>query len=92
MIVGTGTNTLGVYLYTPELYPTRMRAWATATGSSSNRLGSFAAPWVIGWILESYGSIALVFTVFAAIGIVASAIVWSMGEETKGRVLEELSP
>ena len=41
MTIGTGANSLGVYLYTPELYPTRMRAWATATASSMNRLGSF---------------------------------------------------
>ncbi len=92
MIIGTGTNTLGVYLYTPELYPTRMRAWATATGSSTNRLGSFTAPWVIGWILGEYNSIALGFALFAVVGIMAASVVWFFGEETKQRVLEELSP
>ena len=92
MMIGTGTNTLGVYLYTPELYPTRMRAWATATGSSTNRLGSFTAPWVVGWILSRFDSIALVFGLFALVGIVASAVVWFFGEETKRRTLEELSP
>jgi putative MFS transporter len=92
MTVGTGANSLGVYLYTPELYPTRMRAWATATGSSMNRLGSFLAPSIIGWILAVYGNIALAFTLFAVIASFAAAVVWFFGEETKRRVLEELSP
>ncbi|HVA13831.1 MAG TPA: MFS transporter [Stellaceae bacterium] len=92
MTVGTGANSLGVYLYTPELYPTRMRAWATATGSSMNRLGSFIAPSIVGWILAEYANIALAFTLFAVVGAFAAAVVWFMGEETKRRVLEELSP
>jgi putative MFS transporter len=92
MIIGTSTNSLGVYLYTPELYPTRMRAWATATGSSTNRLGSFTAPWVVGWILAEYANIALIFALFAVVGILAATIIWFFGEETKRRVLEELSP
>ncbi len=92
MTVGTGANSLGVYLYTPELYPTRMRAWATATGSSMNRLGSFIAPSIVGWILAQYGNIALAFTFFAVVATFASAVVWFMGEETKRRTLEELSP
>ncbi|MGH7033923.1 MAG: MFS transporter, partial [Stellaceae bacterium] len=92
MTLGTGTNGLGVYLYTPELYPTRMRAWATATGSSMNRLGSFIAPSIVGWILAKYANISLAFALFAVVAIFAAAVVWFMGEETKRRVLEELSP
>ncbi len=92
MSIGTGANSLGVYLYTPELYPTRMRAWATATGSSMNRLGSFIAPSIVGWLLAVYGNIALAFTLFAVVASFAAAVVWFFGEETKRRVLEELSP
>jgi putative MFS transporter len=92
MTVGTGANGLGVYLYTPELYPTRMRAWATATGSSMNRLGSFIAPSIVGAMLAANVSIAIVFAMFAVIAAYAAAVVWFMGEETKRRVLEELSP
>lgn len=92
MITGTGTNGLGVYLYTPELYPTRMRAWATATASSMNRLGSFLAPLIVGAMLAAGVPISLVFTMFAAIALFAAAVVWFMGEETKRRALEELSP
>jgi MFS transporter, putative metabolite:H+ symporter len=90
--LGTSPSTLGVYLYTPELYPTRMRAWATATGSSMNRMASFIAPSIVGWILAQYESIALVFTMMAAVSLCGALVLWIWGEETKRRVLEELSP
>jgi putative MFS transporter len=85
MTIGTGANGLGVYLYTPELYPTRMRAWATATGS-------FIAPSIVGWMLAANVSIAIVFAMFAVVAAFAASVVWFYGEETKQRVLEELSP
>ena len=92
MGLGTGINGLGVYLYTPELYPTRMRAWATATGSSLNRLGSFIAPSIVGWLLAEYENIAIVFAMFAVVSLFGAVIMWTMGTETKQRTLEELSP
>ncbi len=48
---GARRDALRRALHTPELYPTRMRAWATSTGSSLNRLGSFIAPLIVGWML-----------------------------------------
>jgi MFS transporter, putative metabolite:H+ symporter len=69
-----------------------MRAWATATGSSMNRLGSFIAPSIVGWILAEYANIAWAFALFAIVACFAAVVVWFMGEETKRRVLEELSP
>ncbi|HLI22176.1 MAG TPA: MFS transporter [Stellaceae bacterium] len=92
MITGSGTNGLGVYLYTPELYPTRMRAWATATASSLNRLGSALAPVIVGALLAAGVNMAIVFAMFALVATFAACVVWFVGEETKRRVLEELSP
>jgi putative MFS transporter len=85
-------NTLGVYLYTPELYPTRMRAWATAMGSSMNRVASFIAPSITGFILAEFASVAMVFAMMAVVGLVGAVTMAVWGEETKRRVLEELSP
>ena len=90
--LGTSFNAIGVYLYTPELYPTRMRAWATATGSSMNRVASFTAPSIVGFILAQYDSIGLVFAMMAAVSLWGAIVMWMWGEETKRRVLEELSP
>jgi MFS transporter, putative metabolite:H+ symporter len=92
MGMGTSINSLGVYVYTPELYPTRMRAWGTATGSSLNRLASAIAPSVVGWLLAVYGGIAIVFAMFAVVGLFGATILWFFGEETKRRNLENLSP
>ncbi len=91
MTVGN-INGLGVYVYTPELYPTRMRAWATAMGSSFNRLGSFIAPSAVGFLLAEYGSISIVFVMFACVALFGAVVMATLGEETKRRTLEELSP
>ena len=92
LVITVGSNNLGVYVYTPELYPTRMRAWATATGSSMNRIGSVLAPTVVGFLMAAYGNVALVFTMMAAVAAWGAFVMWKWGEETKRRVLEELSP
>jgi putative MFS transporter len=86
-------NNLGVYLFTPEQYPTRMRAWGTAAGSSLNRLASFIAPLAIGALLTT-GSEALtaIFVMFALVALFGAIVMATMGEETKLRTLEELSP
>lgn len=92
MATAMSVNTLGVYLYTPEQYPTRMRAWGTATGSSLNRLASFVAPTAIGWLLAGNFGMASVFFMFAVVATIGAVVMWTMGEETKRRTLEELSP
>lgn len=94
LLMGLGISpiTAGLYLYTPELYPTRMRAWATATGSSVNRVASVIGPILVGVLLGAglgLASVFLVFGVVAAVGLVVMA--W-LGIETKQRVLEELAP
>ena len=60
-----------------------MRAWATATGSSMNRLGSFIAPSIVGWLLAEYGGIAIVFAMFTLVSFFGAIVMWTMGEETK---------
>lgn len=94
LLMGLGISpiTAGLYLYTPELYPTRMRAWATAAGSSLNRVASAIGPIVVGVLLGAglgLASVFLVFGVVAAVGLVVMA--W-LGIETRQRVLEELAP
>jgi putative MFS transporter len=85
------TITLSLYLYTGELYPTRMRALGTAFGSAWLRLGSAIGPALVGWIVGSYG-IAPVFLTFAGVLFVGGIVCFWFSLESKGRVLEELSP
>lgn len=91
MQVGYSVCSMSVYTYTPELYPTRMRGWGTAAGSSMNRLASFLAPVLVGLVLSAHGGIAPVFLMFAMAGVIGFVGMLTLGIETKGRPLEELA-
>ena len=83
---------LGVYLYTPELYPTRARALAVGTASAWLRLASMIGPVLVGNMLSGGFSLAAVFLVFGLVAAAAAVITALFAVETKGRVLEEVSP
>ncbi|AGB75061.1 MULTISPECIES: MFS transporter [Rhizobium] len=85
------TVTFSLYLYSAEIYPTRLRAIGTGAGSAWLRLGSSAGPIVIGFLLSSMG-IQYIFMVFAAILLLGALVTAVFAVETKGRTLEELSP
>ncbi|CDN58050.1 MFS transporter, aromatic acid:H+ symporter (AAHS) family (plasmid) [Neorhizobium galegae bv. officinalis bv. officinalis str. HAMBI 1141] len=85
------TVTFSLYLYSAEIYPTRLRAIGTGTGSAWLRLGSSAGPIAVGWVMSSMG-IQYVFGAFAAILLVGALVTAFFAVETKGQVLEELSP
>lgn len=85
------TVTFSLYLYSAEIYPTRLRAIGTGAGSAWLRLGSSAGPIVVGFLMSSMG-IQYVFAVFAAILVLGAVITMLFAVETKDKVLEELSP
>ncbi|WP_458780572.1 MFS transporter [Arthrobacter sp. D3-16] len=85
------TISFSLYLYSAELYPTRLRAIGTGFGSAWLRAGSAIGPVLVGWIVDNFG-ISYVFTVFAAVALLGGLITVFFAIETKGRVLEELSP
>jgi MFS transporter, putative metabolite:H+ symporter len=85
------TVTFSLYLYSAELYPTRLRAIGTGLGSAWLRFGSATGPLIVGWTVGAYG-LQYVFAVFAVVLIAASIVTALFGTESTGRVLEELSP
>jgi putative MFS transporter len=85
------TVTFSLYLYSAEIYPTRLRAIGTGTGSTWLRLGSSAGPITVGFLMSSMG-IQYVFATFAVILLIGALVTALFAIETKGRVLEELSP
>lgn len=85
------TITFSLYLYSAELYPTRLRAMGTGFGSAWLRLGSSAGPIIVGFIMGGAG-IQYVFATFAGVLVIGAIVTWLFATETKGRVLEELSP
>jgi putative MFS transporter len=89
--MGALPSTLGLYIYTPELYPTRMRAWGTAAATSMNRLAQTVGPALAGVLIASAFGIAAVFAVNGVIALVGVFSVLWLGIETRGRILEEIS-
>lgn len=79
-----------VYSYTPELYPTRLRATGAGAASAFGRIWGILAPLSIGWQIELLGSDVTVFFVFMAVMLAGAGIVAALGEETRGRSLESL--
>ena len=92
------TINIGVYLYTPELYPTRVRALGVGTATAWLRFASIIGPIVVGQMIgprltpAQIPDLPKVFLAFAAVAVVAAVITALFAVETKGRVLEEASP
>ncbi|WP_405697076.1 MFS transporter [Streptomyces sp. NBC_01185] len=80
----------GLYLYSPELYPTANRARGAAFGGLWNRLGVILGPVAVGAVIGAGGGLALVFAQLAVVATVGAVIAW-FAVETKGRTLEELN-
>jgi len=87
-IVGSVNAVL--YLYTPEIYPTRMRALGTGAATCWLRLASAAGPVLVGYLVAARGT-AAVFLMFAGAGLLGAVAALGM-LETRNRRLEELAP
>jgi putative MFS transporter len=87
-IVGSVNAVL--YLYTPEIYPTRMRAIGTGAATCWLRLASAAGPLLVGYLVAAEGTGA-VFLMFAAAGVIG-AIGAGFMLETRNRKLEDIAP
>ena len=79
-----------VYLYTPEIYPTRMRAVGTGVATSWLRIASAIGPTMIGFMLGKGGGVDSVFLMFAAVAIIGLIAATRM-VETRNLQLEEIS-
>ena len=85
------TISLLLNLYTPELYPTRMRAFGASVGSGWQRVAAAVGPNIVGVMLASRG-VQSVFVVFGSAAILGGVVTLLGATETKGRALEQISP
>jgi putative MFS transporter len=92
------TINIGVYVYTPELYPTRVRALGVGAATAWLRLASMIGPTAVGLMIGARltpaqaPDLPRVFLAFAAVAAVAALVTAFFAIETRGRVLEEASP
>jgi putative MFS transporter len=91
LTIGIMLPTVSLYLYTTELYPTRMRGFASSTTSSFSRIASIVSPLVFGFLLGGHGGAGAVFTILGVIAVVGLLIMAKWGPETRLRTLEETS-
>ena len=84
------TINIGLILYTPELYPTRVRALGVGTATAWLRFASIIGPTAVGYMIA--GGLSSVFLWFGVVAAVGAVITAFFAVETKGRVLEEVSP
>ncbi|MEM4425457.1 MAG: MFS transporter [Candidatus Nezhaarchaeales archaeon] len=78
-----------VYAFTPESFPTEVRASAVGFCSSVGRLVSFVGPTIVG-LLYTMGGIFPVLTVSMIMAIIAMVAALA-AKETKGLMLEEIT-
>lgn len=82
---------MALYVYTAELYPTRMRALGASVGGAFGRLGIVIGPVVVGGLIDRGFSIAEVFSVLGAVAVVGCVSTALFAVETRERTLEEIS-
>lgn len=79
-----------LYTYTPEQYPTAIRALGSGWAAGFGRFGGMAAPMMVGALLARSFGFASVFYMFALVFAAVAVIVLSLGVESKQKDLESL--
>lgn len=77
------------YVYTPELYPTSIRALGCGVGGAWLKVAAIFAPAIVSKTMVG-GNLDIAFYILATVPFVAAIVVHFLGIETKGKVLEQL--
>jgi putative MFS transporter len=77
-----------IYTYTPELYPTEIRATAMGIASAWGRVGAVTMLLVFGHFFVTLGR-SLLFLIIDPVLIAAAVVVLCFGPSTRGRPLKE---
>lgn len=79
-----------LYTYTPEQYPTNIRAFGSGWASAIGRIGGISAPMVVTYMMNFEHAFSQIFMMFAAVLLVIALTVLILGEETKGKSIESI--
>ena len=79
-----------LYTYTPEQYPTNIRAFGSGWASAVGRMGGIVAPIVVTHLMVMDNGFSQVFMMFTAVLLGVALVILILGEETKGKTLESI--
>ena len=79
-----------IYTYTPELYPTAIRAFGSGWAAGIGRMGGMLAPAMVGVLLQRGMKMEAVFYMFTVVLIFVSLTIVLLGNETKQKNLENI--
>ena len=79
-----------LYTYTPEQYPTNIRAFGSGWASAVGRMGGIVAPIVVTHLMVMDNGFSQVFMMFTAVLLSVALVILILGEETKGKTLESM--
>ncbi len=82
---------IGLNLYTAEIYPTRMRAFASSVGGAWQRAAAASGPIVVAALLTR-GGLNWVFVYFGVVALIGAAVASRFTVDTAQRSLEAVSP
>ncbi|KRL06167.1 MFS transporter [Liquorilactobacillus hordei] len=77
-----------LYAYSPEQYPTSVRASGTGIAAGVGRLGGILGPLMVGEMLTKQYSFTIIFSIFCIAILFAVLAIIILGKETKGIKLE----
>lgn len=80
-----------LYTYTPELYPVRFRAFGSGWAGAIGRIGGIVAPLAVAALVGGANGFAHIFGMFTAVLLAVVVTILVLGEETRGRSLEDIS-
>lgn len=80
-----------LYTYTPELYPVRFRAFGSGWAGAIGRIGGIVAPLAVAALVGGTNGFAHIFGMFTAVLLAVVVTILVLGEETRGRSLEDIS-
>ena len=79
-----------IYTYTPELYPTSIRAFGSGWAAGIGRMGGMFAPVLVGVLLQQNMKMDTVFYMFTAVLVFVALTIMILGIETKQKNLENI--
>ena len=79
-----------IYTYTPEQYPTTIRALGSGWAAGFGRIGGMLAPMLVGVMLVKGIGMNMIFAMFASVFVLISVVVMALGVESKNKTLEEI--